>query len=400
MVFIFPIGHEDQIVQRMPYITIAIIFFNILIFLFTSQSMKINQKICQEKMVNIVNFYNAHPSLDIDKIAKEHELGVIREFLPHSEKSIPMYDKDSTSNDQTLFVELIKEYNQAAQSSPYYKYGLVPKDPKLFNYLSSIFMHGGFFHLLFNMIFLWLVGCNIEDRWGRPLYLGFYLISGITASWAHILFFPNSLIPLIGASGAIAGCMGAFMVMMYKTKIRIFYLIWIIAIRSGTFEVSTLVALPFWLAQQLYYALSNNSVGGGVAFWAHIGGFIFGAIAASAIIKAKIEEKFIKPKIDKKISYSQDPRILDSMKNYDLELYDEAIASLEEVLKTNPRNVDAILLLSRIYRKQEKIQDAVLILEKLESIYIRDLKNTDLALETYFEIFKKCLEIYNLKKLI
>ena len=389
MFFVFPIGHEDQTVQRMPYVTISIIVINVLIFIFTSYSVSIKQKVYDEELRALIEFYVMHPFLDIEDVLKEDELGRIKEYLPHEEEYDLSARQKPLSFYQNRFMELGEKYRQARESLPYYKYGLVPKDPKAFNYLSSMFIHGWFFHLLFNMIFLWLVGCNIEDRWGRPLYLGFYLISGLMASYTHLLMFSNSTTPLIGASGAIAGIMGAFMIRMYKTKIRMFYLFWFITIRSGTFEISTFVALPFWLAQQLYYALSSSSInGGGVAFWAHIGGFIFGALVATAIIRAKIEEKFIKPKIDQKISFTQDPRIISSMANFDQGLYDEAITSLHEVLKTNPHNVDANVLLGRIYLKQGKKDEIAEVYKKLISIYLKDLKDDDLALDTYLEIAK------------
>ncbi|MGA1842265.1 MAG: rhomboid family intramembrane serine protease [bacterium] len=389
MFFLLPIGHENQVVQRLPYVTIAIIVLNVLIFAGTRRSTLLCQREYLEKFDNIVEFYSRHTDLDIEEIVKD-EYKELKLVLHEIKKEYSYIHRGtSTSSDKDELIEMLDELQNIKYSVPSYKYGLIPSNPRLFNFFSSIFMHGGFFHLLFNMLFLWIAGCTIEDKWGRPLYLCFYLLSGVVAAYAHVLMFPKSSIPLIGASGAIAGAMGAFLVRMYKTRIRIIYVIWLFIFyaHSGDFFVPAYVALPFWFLQQIYYALASAGTGetGGVAFWAHIGGFVFGAIMAVVIKKYNFEEKYIQPNIEKKISISQHPKLLSAMEKFDQENYEEAITDITEYLKLEPNHLEANIILGQIYLKQDKKNDAARIYRKLVSIYLSE-KNTNLALSTYMDM--------------
>jgi membrane associated rhomboid family serine protease len=139
-----------------------------------------------------------------------------------------------------------------------------------------MFMHGGWMHLIGNMWFLWLFGNNIEDSMSRPRYVAFYLLCGVAAAMAQVLADPTSAIPMVGASGAISGVMGAYLVLF--PRVRVFTLI------PLGFYITTL-ALPAW-AMLVYWMLlqflgglgSIGAEGGGVAFWAHMGGFVAGVV--------------------------------------------------------------------------------------------------------------------------
>ena len=144
------------------------------------------------------------------------------------------------------------------------------------NVLTSMFLHGGWMHLIGNMWFLWLFGNNIEDSMTRPRFLVFYLVCGLAAALLQVFADPRSGIPMVGASGAISGVMGAYLVLF--PRVRVFTLL-----PLGFFI--TTVALPAW-AMLLYWMFlqfagglsSIGAEGGGVAFWAHIGGFIAGVV--------------------------------------------------------------------------------------------------------------------------
>jgi membrane associated rhomboid family serine protease len=140
-----------------------------------------------------------------------------------------------------------------------------------------MFLHGSWMHLLGNMWFLWLFGNNIEDAMTRPRYLVFYLLSGLAAAIAQVVANPQSEVPMVGASGAISGVMGAYLVLF--PRVRVFTLI-----PLGFFIQS--VALPawamliYWMALQLVGGIGSvfSEKGGGVAFWAHVGGFVAGVV--------------------------------------------------------------------------------------------------------------------------
>ncbi|MFN3908521.1 MAG: rhomboid family intramembrane serine protease [Flavobacterium sp.] len=146
-------------------------------------------------------------------------------------------------------------------------------NPIWLTFFTSIFMHGDWMHLLGNMVFLWVFADNIESTIGNFRFLIFYIIGGIIASFTHIYFNWNSIIPTLGASGAIAACLGAYLVMFPKSNIQM--LIFIKVIRIPAF-----VFLLFWIIQQLVsgYGSLQSTDGGGVAWFAHIGGFIFGLL--------------------------------------------------------------------------------------------------------------------------
>jgi len=176
--------------------------------------------------------------------------------------------------------------NDAALGASVCEYGLIPGD--LFSdasdqrvcpatggwssVFSSMFMHGSWMHIIGNMWFLWVFGDNIEDSMGTARFFIFYLLSGLAAAAAQILADPSSMIPMVGASGAIGGVMGAYIVLYPKVKVHMLVFIMI-------FRVPAIAMLGYWMAMQVFGGISSmGSSGGGVAFWAHVGGFAAGAI--------------------------------------------------------------------------------------------------------------------------
>lgn len=144
-----------------------------------------------------------------------------------------------------------------------------------FPFVSFMFLHGGLWHLISNMLFLYVFGDNVEDRLGHTRYLMFYLACGITSGLSHMLFNLTSTVPIIGASGAIAGVMGAYIILHPRAKVLT--LIPIIIIPYFT-ELPAFIFLGFWFAMQLINVFSSSAGSSGIAWWAHIGGFIFGIV--------------------------------------------------------------------------------------------------------------------------
>jgi len=142
--------------------------------------------------------------------------------------------------------------------------------------LTAMFMHGGWAHLIGNMLYLWIFGDNVEDALGRLKYLPFYLLSGLAATGAQTLFNPASTVPNVGASGAIAGVLGAYILLWPKSHIKV------LLGRSMT-EMPALLVIGFWFVLQFFSSLSGWSSTedtGGVAYMAHIGGFLAGLLMA------------------------------------------------------------------------------------------------------------------------
>ena len=159
------------------------------------------------------------------------------------------------------------------------QHGLVPDRFHLANLFTSMFLHGGWMHVLGNMWFLWIFGDNIEDALGRWLYLLFYLGCGVAAAVTQVMLSPYSRVPIVGASGAIAGVMGAYLVKYPRS--RILTLIFIFFFIT-TAEVPAVIMLAYWFLIQLFSGVGSigysNLSQGGVAWFAHVGGFLTGVI--------------------------------------------------------------------------------------------------------------------------
>ena len=190
-----------------------------------------------------------------------------------------------------------------------YRFGLIPNElahgadyvlsadyfdiespiPNWATMFTSMFIHGDWMHFLGNMLFLWVFGDNVEDRFGHFRYLLFYMAAGLAAIWLHIAFDSTSQIPTIGASGAIAGVLGAYLLLFPYSRIRtIVIFIFITIIRIPAYFL-----LGFWFVLQLFSGVGSlvaSSDVGGVAFWAHVGGFLVGVIVVIIYKRARHED--------------------------------------------------------------------------------------------------------------
>ena len=156
-------------------------------------------------------------------------------------------------------------------------WGVVPARLAPITIVTSMFLHAGWGHFLGNMLFLWIFGDNVEDRLGHARFVAFYFLCGIAAVFAHVYMNPTSRIPTIGASGAIAGVLGGYFVLYPHSRVLALlplFIIWEII------EVPAILFLGMWFLMQFLYvgvaAVKTGSEGGGVAFWAHIAGFVAG----------------------------------------------------------------------------------------------------------------------------
>ena len=169
-------------------------------------------------------------------------------------------------------------------------YGVIPTRFQWMDVLTSIFLHGGWMHLIGNMWFLWIYGDNVEDILGHAPYLLFYLLCGLAATMVHVLFNGDSRVPTIGASGAIAGVMGAYVVKFPHSKITTLVPVFVFI---TTMEIPAYVILLYWFVIQFFSGV--GSVGhshlsqGGVAWFAHIGGFLAGI---ALILVMRTQERF------------------------------------------------------------------------------------------------------------
>jgi membrane associated rhomboid family serine protease len=177
-----------------------------------------------------------------------------------------------------------------------YQYGAIPATvfglkslppdiaavPPVFSLFTSMFLHGGWLHLIGNMWYLWIFGDNIEDAFGRVRFVLFYLLTGLIAALCHALISINSVIPTIGASGAISGVLGAYLIIYPRARV-------LVLIPLGFFTrlmyIPAMFVLGFWFLLQILNGGITSASGGGVAWWAHIGGFVSGMLLVGVFKK-------------------------------------------------------------------------------------------------------------------
>jgi len=150
---------------------------------------------------------------------------------------------------------------------------------------TSMFMHAGWLHIAGNMLYLWIFGDNVEDRFGRVKFLIFYLVCGLVATFAQMAFNMHSDIPNLGASGAIAGVLGAYILMFFKARVKV-------VLGNRIVQLPALIVLGLWIALQFFSGIGSimgSTDGGGIAYMAHIGGFVTGFILTLFLRKKRVK---------------------------------------------------------------------------------------------------------------
>ena len=222
--------HDENATQRTPYVTLALIAVNVLVWLLVQGAgagLPLARSVCELGLIP----------------------GELTASLPPGTK-LPMGEGISCLTDQGRQFQ---------------------------NVVTSMFLHGSWMHLLGNMWFLWLFGNNIEDSMTRPRFLAFYLLAGLGAALAQVFADPASGIPMVGASGAISGVMGAYLVLF--PRVRVFTMV-PLGIILTSIALPAWAMLIYWVALQVLGGMTSaiGAQGGGVAFWAHLGGFIVGVV--------------------------------------------------------------------------------------------------------------------------
>ena len=164
-------------------------------------------------------------------------------------------------------------------------FGFIPAFPSVITLFSSMFLHGGIDHIFGNMWYLWIFGDNVEDRFGKIKFLLLYFASGLAATFLQYITDPASTVPSIGASGAISGILGAYIVLFPKERV-------LTSIGYSFVRVPAYIVIGFWFFIQFIFGAYSllGGVGSNIAFWAHIGGFIFG-LASAFIMRGRIKEQ-------------------------------------------------------------------------------------------------------------
>ena len=231
--------------DHFPAITLAIIVINLFVFLFLQ-----------------------HPTgFESVKTKPVVEYGAIPYRITHPGKDCELVG--SSASGEQLVCEGMAGYDPAADNTN--------EPPAWLTIFTSMFMHGGWLHIGFNMLFLWIFGNNIEDAMGKLRYVAFYLLGGVAAALTQVFVSPDSTAPLIGASGAIAAVLGGYALLYPRARVLTAVFVFFIFL----VEIPALVMLGIWIFTQFLPAIGQLATpevggGGGTAYFAHIGGFLFG----------------------------------------------------------------------------------------------------------------------------
>jgi membrane associated rhomboid family serine protease len=359
---LLPIKHENMTARRWPVITLALIAVNTAVFLFTMSSIGDEDPELGQVKSHILILAALHPELKLLPESQRLVKG-FKESHPDAWKQvqnpyrdiIDPYDAkikmtEDASKLQLEMDSLNAQFAKLSATSITQQYAFIPAQPRAITYLTANFLHGGWLHLIGNMWFLWLAGFVLEDVWGRWLYSAFYLIAGAAALQFYAWTNPGSMTPTLGASGAVAALMGAFLVRFPKMKIEMVWLFMGLRFRLHRFKVAAYWLLPMWLAVEIFYGSLMGS-SSGVAHWAHVGGFLFGALAALAIQHSGLEQK-ANQAIEEQLSWSADPELVQASDMMERGQLDEAAMVLTNHVAAKPALLDAWSLLRQIYTRQ------------------------------------------------
>jgi membrane associated rhomboid family serine protease len=396
---LIPLRHENMQGRRWPVITIGLIVLNTLFFLLTHG--KIEEQSQQEATVKVHVLIMAalHPDLkmpeDLQNFVEKTRSSQPKlwKYLQNPQRqAADSWDANIRMRDdffdfQSEMDSLTSQFEQMEQTSILDQYAFIPGQPKAISYLTANFLHGGWLHLIGNMWFLWLAGFILEDTWGRLIYPAFYLFAGAFAMIVHGWSNPGSMVATLGASGAVAGLMGAFLVRFPNLKIEmawIWSLLFLFRIKVYKFKAAAYWLLPLWLLMEVFYG-SLFGASSGVAHWAHVGGFLFGAVVGFGIRASGLEHVAEKG-IQEKISWVSHPLLAEANEQMEKGQLDPALANLKKLLAENPDSIDAYRMLQQVYWQKNDQAARRTALEKLCGLLLK-AKDTSEALQTY-EDFK------------
>ena len=394
---LIPIRHENMSARRWPVITLALIALNTVAFVLTTSTIQEQGTGLAKVKLRVLMLAAAHPGLKMPDNVQQF-VTTFSDHNPEAWKQIQQpsprltqfaeSEPDGASQFKTQVLEnvdplqtqmdaLSRQYTDLASASVTENYAFVPAHPKPWAYITANFLHGGWLHLIGNMWFLWLAGFVLEDAWGRPLYSVVYLVAGAAALQFHAWTNAGSLVPTLGASGAVAALMGAFLMRFPKMRIE---MMWLFSFRAYRFKAPAYTLLPLWLLMEVFY---GSLFGGasGVAHWAHVGGFLFGVAAAATLHYTGLEQKANKA-IEEEVSWQADPEIQQATEMLDKGQFDEAAALLTNHLAAHPDSLDACNLLPQAYLRKGDLPAYQEAITRLCAMHLK-ARQTDAAWQDY-----------------
>jgi membrane associated rhomboid family serine protease len=310
-VILIPVGHDHGELRRWPVISFAIMALCLGVWFVQYDGERGRAGVVREALQQAVEYYGAnpdlHPSPALQKVSNQLSAPASAYLVQPEREQRRSADADQRARQEKLD-QLTQTWQAAQRDNMVWHWGLIPADFSWLKLLTSMFVHIGFLHLFFNLLFLYLTAPFIEDVWGRPIFLAFYLVGGMFADGMFALQDLSLDLPLVGASGAVAAVMGAFLVRYPRAKIRLLtFLLW----RRIVFSAPAWLVIGLWfLGEYAEAAASAGAIGSGgvrVANWAHVCGFVFGAGVAAAFRLLHLEDRYLFEAIERRREAVRDP---------------------------------------------------------------------------------------------
>lgn len=368
---LIPVGTNVDSVRRVPYVTFSLLLINILVCVYTSWMSDpgtVRLSNVRQEILRFSAYYpDAHGSADAQAVIREartKNADWFDAFLHSDEVSVrgvpPLVARvqngQLTADDAML--GLSKMLDQAEHQSFLWNYAFHTYRPTPVSLVSSTFLHEGALHLIGNMWFLYLAGAILEATWGYGVFLAFYLLGGIAALGGQAIAHPDSMQFVVGASGAVAACMGAFLVRFPRVRVKF---VWILYVwfRGGTYRFSmpAFYVLPLWVALEVVYgAMGLDSI----AHWAHVAGFVYGATVGFLIGKTGLEDWINRE--DESLTWHPDAEILEAASLMESREPAKAVVVLQNYLRRKPESIDGyetLLLAQRAAEDKAGVRDAL-----------------------------------------
>lgn len=342
---ILPIGLEKNEVRRIPWVSAALIVTCVLVQIVLSAGFAGDERETTRALGEAFEYLGAHPYLstppELLSLLGDDGQAALEELRTEWRERGAQVPPAVAVEQQGALNQLTEDAVGLMRALPTFRLGFVPADPWPPALITHAFLHAGWLHLLGNMLFLFLSGPFIEDLYGRPLFSGLYFLAAVVGAGSFAVGNPQSTVPLIGASGAIAGVMGAFLWRLAARRIRFLVLpIPIIPAFRFNLTLPAFVVLPAWALQQIFYA-SSAGADSPVAFSAHVGGFVTGLLLAIVVSFLRVEETVVAPAIEKEISLEQNPGIERASEARLAGDLTGARREIRAVLQAEPKSLDA-----------------------------------------------------------
>jgi len=389
---LIPLKHDNITSRRWPVVTISLLAIIVLVFVATQGVMDQEPPELSQVKAHVLKLAKQHPELKLSA-AEEKLVSSLRQEdatalsqvetfaspIVGSSVSLPTAPAEDSQTAQAEMDSLAKRYLRLQGESFQHRYAFVPAHPTAISYLTATFLHNDWLDLISNLWFLWLAGIVLEDAWGRPLFAAFFLVAGAAALEIHGWANPGSFVPAMGASGAVAALMGAFLVRFPKMKI---HMAWIFGFKLRRFKAEVYWLLPLWLLTEVAYGTLFGN-GSGISHWAHVGGFVFGAIAAVALKYSGLEKK-ASEQIDVKLNPEGTQEIDQAHECLQRGQLDQAASLVEGVLANRPDSVDALNVLREVYWRRSQTTEYQNTSAKLIALYLKR-QTPEAALHVYDE---------------